>query len=341
MQGFAADMPRPLPTLPAEPWHYTGCPHCGTYANNQISPLPVDIAPAVNPDALDWNDYYWGYIGYDGEREQRRTIARPLPPSITDRIPLELYAHVLSFLRWDTQDLYNCALVCRAWHHYSQLLLKLRVVIRDRAAYDAIIHTFLKSEQYLARTRMLVVEQRGLFYPAPRMQYSSLPLVLGKSMCGVRCLQWAGSIRPPYHSSFIHSFSCFSSVIHLTLSAFTLLSFTDLRRMICGLTSLRELDLEDGKVVSIVGATNLPPVFPPVTAPRLRRVNLDSLEDSLVSKLAQWMSSTEICCGCTNTLSLTVAQEDPACGELLRKLGPSMDYLQYRLEYDESCMYHW
>ncbi|EPS93708.1 hypothetical protein FOMPIDRAFT_90008, partial [Fomitopsis schrenkii] len=80
---------------PATPEPYTGCRHCTS-----------DAVVAVDPDGIiDWNYRYWGY------RSKRRTIVRPLPRSITDRIPLELFEHILDFLPWHKEDLYNCALL--------------------------------------------------------------------------------------------------------------------------------------------------------------------------------------------------------------------------------------
>ncbi|EPS97133.1 hypothetical protein FOMPIDRAFT_1079460, partial [Fomitopsis schrenkii] len=75
-------------------------------------------------------------------------------------IPLEIFEHILDFLRWQRKDLYNCALVCRAWHHHSQLLLYSRVVVSSRAAYDSVARSSIRdgrSRQYLAMTRTLLI----------------------------------------------------------------------------------------------------------------------------------------------------------------------------------------
>ncbi|EPS97126.1 hypothetical protein FOMPIDRAFT_1052675 [Fomitopsis schrenkii] len=110
-------------TLPADHEPYTECPYCipygkdlGSLAKLRAPRLSSALEVDSDPNSIDWSDYYWGYNGYN--RRKRRTIVRPLPQSITDRIPLELVGHILGFLRRETWDLYNCALVCRDWHHH-------------------------------------------------------------------------------------------------------------------------------------------------------------------------------------------------------------------------------
>ncbi|EPT02295.1 hypothetical protein FOMPIDRAFT_1047990 [Fomitopsis schrenkii] len=99
-----------MPPATSDP--YTGCLHCSAYQEHKnslyrLSPLPSDGVLAVDPDGINWNDCYWGYKHWGGNRSERRMIVRPLPRSITDRIPLELFEHILDFLRWETRDLYN------------------------------------------------------------------------------------------------------------------------------------------------------------------------------------------------------------------------------------------
>lgn len=145
--------------------------------------------------------------------------------------------------------------------------------------------------------------------PRKPRNYLMVPLVLGKStMRSLKCRQYSHAITTQYHSSFILSFSCLPSVIHLHLSYFQLKSFTNLRHIICGLTNLRELDLYHGRLTSRTGVLNPAPLFPPVKAPHLSWVHLDNLDCVLFSQLALWMSSTEICC-CTDRLCITVRYE--------------------------------
>ncbi|KAI0727693.1 hypothetical protein C8Q72DRAFT_434549 [Fomitopsis betulina] len=323
-----------MPSAELEP--YKGCSSCTPYWDHldsleELRPLPPDAVLAVDPGGIDWNYYYWGYDYLGGNRTERRTIVRPLPRSITDRIPLELFEHILRSLQYETEDLYNCALVCRAWHHLSQILLYSRVVIGGRAAYDAVTQCSLQngwSRKYLTRAHTL--------YIAPDRQLGryglSIPPVLGRRMRSLKCLEYFGGIQPPYHSSFIHSFSGFSALIHLTLENFTLNSFSDLRSIICGLKNLRELDLVHGRLIPSSRDTNLSSGFPPVKAPHLSKVTLDALQDILFSKLAQWMASTDLCYGCTS-LSLWVINQQEGRA-IVQKLGSSLTSLGLR--YSES-----
>ncbi|EPT02287.1 hypothetical protein FOMPIDRAFT_1047984 [Fomitopsis schrenkii] len=108
------------PSTPrAESEPYTGCPYCTPYWENldsleELRPLPHDAVLAVDPGCIDWNNYYWGYDYLGGNRIERRSIVRPLPRSITDRIPLELFERILGFLQYEMEDLYN-------WQHLSVL----------------------------------------------------------------------------------------------------------------------------------------------------------------------------------------------------------------------------
>lgn len=160
--------------------------------------------------------------------------------------------------------------------------------------------------------------------------------MLGASMPCLLCLRLAG-IEPDYHPSFPLLFSAFSALIHLTLRHFRLKSFPDLRSIICELKNLRELELTDGGLVS-TAPTNLTAVFAPVKAPRLGEVTLQRLELDTFHLLAQWISSTEICCRCT-VLSLLFEVREAndlhaaSVTDVLRKLGPSLACLDYNIRY--------
>ncbi|EPS97123.1 hypothetical protein FOMPIDRAFT_1052671 [Fomitopsis schrenkii] len=104
---------------PTAPEPYTGCPYCTPYLKRQelleeLGFLPPDAVPAMDPDDIDgnmWNDYYWGYS--EISRSERSTIIRPLPPSITERIALEIFERIIGFVQYDTSALYNCAVMMR------------------------------------------------------------------------------------------------------------------------------------------------------------------------------------------------------------------------------------
>ncbi|KAI0727107.1 hypothetical protein C8Q72DRAFT_475761 [Fomitopsis betulina] len=318
------------PSFPELPYT-TECPYCRRNPIRRIRPLPPDAVLAVDPDGIDWNEYYWGYrLDASGSnRSERRNIVRPLPRSITDRIPLELFEHILDFLLWETKDLYNCALVCRAWRHHSQCLLYAHVAIEHRAAYDALGRSLRNGRSgYLARASTLYIQGS--------QTQSTIPLVSGRYMCSLRCLTCYSCIMPPYHSSLPLAFSGFSVLIHLTLRHFQLNSFTDLRSIICSLKSLRDLNLTHGSLLARARATDSSH-FSPFKAPQLTQVTLGDLQDTLFSDLAQWFVSTEICCGCT-ILSLLVRDESqrPSTETILQKLGPSLDFLDYVLDYPDS-----
>ena len=112
------------PSPSVDPAPYMGCPHCTRAWEFFPGPLSPEAAPEKNPDGFDWNMYYWG--DNSPRREQpaeRKTIRRPLPHSITNRIPLEVYEHIIHFLAGMHAPPYSCALVCHAWYHISQKLV--------------------------------------------------------------------------------------------------------------------------------------------------------------------------------------------------------------------------
>lgn len=167
-----------------------------------------------------------------------------------------------------------------------------------------------------------------------------LPVPLATAMGSLTCLKLFGCISPRYHPSFPLNFSCFSALKHLTIMQFRLQSFTHLRVIICGLPNLREVDLGSGSLVSKAGTTNPSPGFPPVKAPRLSKVTLHDLKDPLLYLLAQWMTSTEICYGCTNLdLAIGVSREGGTTQSIFRMLGPSLTALNIDERIMLPCMY--
>lgn len=347
---------RSRPLVEPGPEPYTGCSRCIPYREHLDSllrrlPLSANAmqreVPAVDADGIDWNDYYWGYHWTDDNRSERRVIVRPLPLSITNRISLELYEHILGFLLWERKDLYNCALVCRAWHHRSQLLLYSCVAIEGRTAYDAVVlHSSqnTRSLQYLTNTHVLEVSsyhQSRHRFPAQQQQYwSAVPLVLGNYMRTLECLRYA-EIRPPYHTSFPFLVSCFSALVHLTLVDFQLISFLDLRTMVCALKNLRELELELGGLMSSSETASIAPGASSIRAPRLKKLHLNYLDHGLLSGIASWVTLTDICHVCTG---LDLAARDLEgrhfMDAIISKLSTSLVTLSYDLLHPDCTYLH-
>ena len=326
------------PVLPTE---IEPCPACDTHDEHiqylyKLHPLSHDAAPVVGPDDIDWNDYYWGYNWNHGNRNERKIIVRPLPLTITTRISPKLYERILQFFLWERRDLYNCALVCRAWYRQSQLLLCSHVVIKDSAAYNSVVQYALqeaRSGEYLANTSWLTLSSSASD-DEQKSYWSEVPLVLGKAMHTVKCLQCFGVLRPSYHSSFTALHSAFSSLIHLELRDFQLNSFSELRIMICSLQNLRELYLLGGGLVSSATKTDSLSEPPLINAPRIREAILAQLDHILLCELAHWMISTEVCQNCTGLhLNVRNPEEGRQAGLLLRALGSSLNTVSYSTGY--------
>lgn len=327
-----------------------------------LLPLSQDVTTPEDPDGIDWNDVYWGYDYWGDDRDQRRRIVRPLPRCITDRIPLELYEHIIGFLRWETQELRSCALVCRAWYHEAQAFLFTSIFIRDRQDYDALAsyhnrHSKARSanQNYLSRTRSLTVcsgsKGNGQSKDPPREPYvQAVPLVLGGDMrTSLQCLEFRGCLNlPPHrdtHKRFFTHISRFTQLIHLELNHFVLHWFGHLCEAICALPGLRELELVRGSL-STGGSTavTLAGVAGRTSAPRstvgVVRLRLEELGQSLLASLATWISTTDICTHLTHLSLLTKDSGDKPCIEsVMDKLGPSLTNLTYYMRSTDRGMH--
>ncbi|KZT70664.1 hypothetical protein DAEQUDRAFT_181900 [Daedalea quercina L-15889] len=321
--------------VPETPY-YTGCPACmpmveARKIGEEIRP-PRRIEP--DPDGINWNDQYWGYESWN--RRKRRTIVRPLPRNITNRIPPELTDHIIHFLRWERKDLYNCALVCRAWHHWSQTLLYAVLSIEGWRSYNSVTRFTLPgkySRRYLRFTRVLEIApgKNKAYLPrshAQRQYFQTIPCVLPLHgpMPNVQCLHFFYCLYPPYHSSFVMSMARFTELVHFTLIAFKFCSFADLRRIICSLPKLRELELIEGTLSSASASVNV--ASPPECDywPRLCSLTLADLDLNLWATLSSWAASTNVCKSLTALHFSSVHIESTRlCSEhILEACGPSL-----------------
>ena len=290
------------------------------------SRLWYDCASEGSPDSVDPND---------GQRRRAPIVLRPLPHSISNRIPQELIEQIIECLASDATSLCRCALVCRAWYHHSQIFLYSYVEIASRAGYHAIAHFAMQSpraKQYLVYTRILSVATSREDWSRPSAQrnyFPALPLVLGGALPNLQCLGFYNSLYPPYHSTFISLLPRFSEVAHLTLYHFEVCSFMDLRHIVCSFPKLRVLELMNGNLVStqspmsITGALHAEKTF------RINSLTLRDLESPLLSYFANWLLVTNVCSGVTE-LALTCenAGDNRLSVEvILRALGPSLSHL--------------
>lgn len=295
----------------------------------RLRPLPPDAGLPQDPDGFDWNDYYWGSnIYHRSHSDKQRTIVRPLPRTIADRIPFEVFEQVLIILRYDgpLPGLYRCALVCRQWAHCAlHLLYSCSIHIRDRAGYDALVQSVSRgalSRRYSSQTRSLYFTNRflasGFSYTQPSdghnpqepsllsksddlrsalrgRYFHTIPLRLGRLMLNLECLH-ISHITPPYHPQFIRSMSHFTHLVHLTLGSFTLCCFGDLRRMICGFPRLRRLDLlSEAKLSTYTGIPAMLQEGPGCNLPRITELRLEHVDQSLLSPLGAWIATTNVC----------------------------------------------
>ena len=275
---------------------YAGCPQCHYLRQTFPSPLLSDAGPTKDRDGFDWNLYYWGFDSPSVQPAERKAIKRPLPHFITDSIPLELYEHIIHFLRGDRASLCSCSLVCRAWYYPCQQLLYTSVVIRKPAHFDTIVRQ--RSSFLNSAIRRLFIHPEKDTKPSACC-FKTLPIAASDQLAHrLQCLILE-SFDAPYNRKIPLFMSRFYQLSHLRLSGCKLYSFQDLRRIVCALPSLLELALvHSGTVAQYVASQNVSE-FMPMNHPHLRKIRVWEVEKSIMVPLGQWIAATEICSACT------------------------------------------
>ena len=300
------------------------CPTCSSFI--ELCPRSRSMDPynhtgsytgslaALNPDpnVVDWHDYYWGYTL--SSRHKRRTILRPLPLRITDRVPQELFENIIDGLVSDARDLYNCALVCHAWYPRSTMRLYERVYVHPYG-YDGLARFALRNPRarvYLERTRVLAMCECAVWNLKPHKQGDAdeearstphnwhftptLPLVLGRALPHLQCLSFDRGLRPPYHSSFFTCIAAWREVRHLELSGCRL-SVADFRRIVLALPNLRHLHIPNISLVSTGARVHAgTAVAACVAAPRLRSLAVMVLDRGATQAILEWLAASRVCC---------------------------------------------
>ena len=301
---------------------YTGCPHCSE-EEKFPGPLLFEAAPEKNPDEFDWNKYYWGTDWQPEQPAERKTTKCPLPHSITDRIPLEVYEHIIHFLRGHQESLYFCTLVHRSWYHLAQQLLYFRPKISKQAHFNAVVR---KSCSFSTSTRALHLNGRE---PSTK----TLPMVASKRLVHqLQCLSFY-IFKVPYHCNFTRFMSRFSQLSHLDLHVFTLYSCGDLCRIICALPSLLYLELFRGNTVSQSIPHHNGPTITSRNHPHLRKLSLSLLNKRIMAPFSQWITSTDVFSTCTE-LGIWIGSEDWAMciRPILERIGCTLKSFE--------CRYH-
>ena len=322
----------PQISVPVELVSYEECPHCSGPYERFPDPLPHYAAHAENPDVFDWNLYYWGFDWYD-HHTKWRAIKYTLPHSITDRIPLEIHDHIIHFLRGSFRQgaLYSCALVCCAWYHSAQPLLCRYISVDHQVQLSAVARQ--RNFFVGSITRRLDVNSHRYVQMTSKQWLKTLPMVASKRLAHqVQCLSLY-NFYVPYDRSITIFMSRFSRISHLKLSAFKLYSFEDLRRIICALPSLLDLELMHGDTVSEpIYAANASQ-FMPKNRPHLQRTTLQYMASGITVPLSWWISSTDICSTCTELEILIGKNSSESCvtwiSPIFQKIGSKLESLKF------------
>ena len=316
---------------------HTGCPHCAWAGEGFPSLLSSEAAPAKDPGGFDWNKYYWGTDWPKNQPAERKTIRRPLPHSITNRIPLEVYEHIIHFLAGHRRSLYFCALVHRAWYHLSQKLLYPMVKISQQSHFDAVVRNRCTSSSV---TRALYLDLDEDSMTSSKHGIKTLPMVASKELVHqLQCLL-IQSFKVPYNRNIAMFMSRFSRLSHLSLWSFTLYSFEDLRRIICALPGLLDLTLSNGDAASGSPSHHEGPGFTPRNSPRLRKISLRQMKSGIMAPFSQWLASTDVCSTCTELVidfgHLASDDWSTWVPRVLEHIGCTLESLEYDYHRDFS-----
>ena len=342
------DESRQSSSSPVELAPYTGCPACRKDAWPLMpEPLKDYAIPEDSPDDIDWNVYYWGSDRNSGKSvAARQTIARPLPRNISERIPLEVFLHIIGFLPQRPVYLGSCALVCRTWYHLTQPLLYHRVVVPDLRRFQG---TTQISRKCMGFIRMLEITRRSYNRHIEATHQSRemgpwlcndplIPLlVLCRRLHDVECLRLSGFTCLPYRRCFIKCISHFTRVVHLYLRCPVFHVFSDFRSLIYALKSLRELKILRGELVlgDLIREKRTAAAEPrePPDAPRLSRLTiLLFVSKSFSSHIAAWIASGINTFKHCEHLTVRIAWRDgggPSWKVILKSLSKSLTTLHY------------
>ena len=303
---------------------YNGCPCCSNLLERFPNALRSHATPSISPDGFDWNKYYWGSDWPPKQPAERKAFRCPLSHNITRRFPLELYQRIVYFLRGERTSLCSCALVCRAWHHHVHRLLHLNINVWSRKEFDALLRRQFSFQNGPRRLRISPTD-KGTTHSTE--YHKAFPMVVPDVLAHqLQCLFFE-DLQASYNRNIAMFMSQFSRLVHLTLKSFILYSFEDLRRIVCALPNLLELELIGGNTISRHHAVvHEIPISMPRRYPHLRKLRTVCTEASIMVPLSQWIASTDICSTCTE---LDVSPHRPeVCvlwlEPLLRKLGPTL-----------------
>ena len=262
--------------------------------------------------------YYWGDVfGYrDG---MRRSVLSPLAPLIANRIPQEIFDHIIDQLAGQASDLVSCALVCRSWNYRSTALLCTRVELNCARHFDNLANAALREQRvrrYLSGTRHLSMKYRSVAPREPRAVYI-FPSVMRirDSLVFSRCT-WA-----PIHPSVLLLLPQFATVPRVKLHTVKLQNFSDFRRVICAFPRLGQLTIEQCslKHYNPIHLSHAPSTSPVLV--HLCRLKLLRNDVQLLANLTQWF----------RILGRVDALRELALTESLRNTGFDLDALDHIL----------
>lgn len=296
---------------------------------SSVENLSLAAAASTLPDGVDWDNYYWGFP-YRAFHNVRAPAVFPLPPHITDRVPVEIIDYIIGFLANDRRTLRTCMSICRTWYNASVCPFYSSISLCRHRQYIGLVHMSRQS----ANVRSLLIGTRSLSLAHDgndKSFFHVAPLALAPVCPNIEHLTFQGcpaSSGRSIHPTFTQYLPLFKRVTHLTLRAFALCSFASVQRIICAFPALAQLELFDGSLTTAAHSNAVcsgPGLFP---IPKLKKLTLVSLGPSLLELLVNWLFPSDAH-GIITSLCVEqdfAASKGPIC-KLLQMTAPSVKNL--------------
>ncbi|KAH9926791.1 uncharacterized protein B0H18DRAFT_333047 [Fomitopsis serialis] len=293
-----------------------------------------------------------------GEGVAAHDEARPLPTDISDRIAIEIYERVFDHIT-DQFTLFIAASISRSWYPRATHWLYHSISIPSRASYDLLVnqlHTSPRVQRWLRSTHKVTLGYRdGSGSNNSGTPFlDTFPLLFGQACPSLQVLDIGRILRPNPHPTFHRALRQFQHVVSLRLHDAELSNIAQLRRIVCALTCLEELALDDLVLIepqlSQPGGVMLQDVLSrnPCNI-RLKRLRVEAHTSDCIKTFGRMVDQWFVCSRiCSSLVELVTVFENGEPGpaaqaghvnRLLQFLGQSLTsfHCENYMELRESC----
>ena len=269
----------------------------------------------------------------------RSRRSRPLPLTLTDRLPAEIMGHILDDASHDIRTLHACLLVCTAWRSYLiHSMAYENILVRSarqlhRLACAARHYPSVRDR--LASVRSVILQQDNQRAPGFAHVF---PHVLGPLLHKVERLSFGNCTLQPLHRSFFSTLRQLKGVKRLELSMSSPQNFADFRRIVCAFPQLEELDVL--KSWSRKPSQLTPPHLLKLPCPpKLTSVRIIDVLPDFFRDLVSWLSSSGVCSTIRKldiSVYLLLDREAGPVNTLLAHTASTLEHLRMLIPIDST-----